>query len=125
MQIRNHRTDPTVSQLRAAVRERMRVEKHTQTQVAERTNISQSQLSRFLAGGGKRMTPHMRALCKYAEIEPNSHAVTESAEDTLSQLVREAIGDNPAAAHALARIVQALTPLLRQLPPAALPGDLQ
>ena len=101
----------------------MREQNHTQIQVSERVGMSQSQLSRFLTGGGKRMTPHMRALCEYAEIEPKVHARRDAAEQKLSQLVREAIGDNPAAAKALVDIVQALAPLLRQLPAPSRSGD--
>lgn len=91
-------------------------QKHTQMQVCERAGLSQSQLSRFLAGGGKRLTGNMLGLCKYAELDPVSHRGRASGRQELSQLLSEVIGDNAAAAQALIAVVQALAPVLRSLP---------
>lgn len=86
--------------------------------------MSQSRLSRFLAGEGKRMTRHLRALCDYAQIPHKPHAQPAIVEHELSQVLREVIGDNPAAAQVLTRIVQAVAPALRHLPlQAASSGD--
>lgn len=125
MQNRWHATDPFIAQIRIAVRAHMVANKHTQNQVVKLTGMPQSQLSRFLNGGGKRMTRHLQALCDYAKIPHKPHVQPTIVEQQLSQVLREAIGDNPAAAQALTRIVQVLTPVLRHLPPqAASSGDL-
>lgn len=78
--------------------------------------MPQSQISRFLAGGGKRMTPHLKALCIYADIRPNPHIVDSGARGELSQLLSEVIGDNAAAARALLVVVKALAPALQNMP---------
>lgn len=95
-------------------------------QVSERSGITQSQLSRFLAGGGKRMTDHLWALCRYVELVPVSHHVLPKGQQELSQLLSEVIGDNATAAQALLAVVQALAPVLRSLPhPSASSGEVR
>jgi transcriptional regulator with XRE-family HTH domain len=38
----------------------------TQLQIASATGVHQSQVSRILSGDAKRLTPNVKALCKYA-----------------------------------------------------------
>lgn len=100
--------------------------KHTQMQVCEWVGLSQSQLSRFLAGGGKRLSRNMLGLCKYAKVDPVLHRGKGGDRQELSQLLSEVIGDNAAAAEALLAVVQALAPVLRSLPHApASSGEVQ
>ena len=116
MQNRAHLSDPRIPQIRAAVKQRMRDRKHVQKDVEIATGVHQSHISRFLSGHGKRMTARIEALCKYAGFEIAPHNEHEAAQRELSQALQRAIGDNPGATLALARIVQALTPILRYLP---------
>ena len=71
------------------------------------------------------MTAQIEALCKYANIDLNTHNARDDAQRELSQALQRAIGDNPGATLALARIVQALTPILRYLPDESSPKDLR
>lgn len=99
---------------------------HTQIQVSQQSGMSQGQLSRFLAGGGKRMTDHLWALCKYAELDAVSHRALPNDQQELSQLLSEVIGDNASAAQALLAVVHALAPVLRSLPRSSAPsGDVR
>lgn len=113
---RRHVIDPFLLALRAAVRTTMREQGHTQSEVAALVGMPQSQISRFLGGGGKRMTQHLRSLCVYAEIDPNSHESDSGGDGELSQVLREAIGDNAAAAQVILAVVKALAPALRRMP---------
>lgn len=117
--------DPRIPQIRAAVEQRMRERKHIQKDVEMATGVHQSRISRFLSGQGKRMTAQIDSLCKYAELEINSHSQQDAAQRELSQALQWAIGDNPEATLALARIVQALAPILRYLPNEPPPKDLR
>lgn len=94
----------------------MQSRNHTQVDVSNLTGMPQSQISRFLRGGGKRMTPHLSALCTYAELDPETHNASGGASSELSQLLREVIGDNAAAAQALLAVVKALAPALQHMP---------
>lgn len=126
MQNRVHRTDPFLAELRTAVRRVMKEKSHTQEQVSSLAGITQGHLSRFLAGGGKRMTDHLWELCKYAELDVVSHRELPKGQQELSQLLSELIGDNATAAQALLAVVQALAPVLRSLPhSSASSGDVR
>lgn len=116
MQNRTHSTNPHLLDLRVALREAMRVRGHTQLDVSRLTGMPQSQISRFLRGGGKRLTPHLSALCTYADFDPETHSMGADANSELSQLLREVIGDNAAAAQALLVVVKALAPALQHMP---------
>lgn len=88
--------------------------------------MTQGHLSRFLAGRGKRMTGHLWALCRYAELDLVSHSELLKGQQELSQLLSEVIGDNATAAQALLEVVQALAPVLRSLPQSsASSGDVR
>jgi transcriptional regulator with XRE-family HTH domain len=89
---------------------------HGQEDVAKATGLCQSHVSRFLSGQGKRVTSRVEALCQYAELDVKPHNAQQSAERELSQALHQAVGDNTTATLALARIVQALAPILRYLP---------
>lgn len=94
----------------------MEARDHTQVDISKLTGMPQSQISRFLGGGGKRMTPHLFALCEYAEISHEAHSTDAEDHSELSQLLREVIGDNAAAAQALLAVVKALAPVLQHMP---------
>ena len=94
----------------------MQARGHKQNHVADLTGMPQSQISRFLAGGGKRITPHLEALCEYANIKPETHKSGSCACGELSQLLSDVIGDNAAAARALLVVVKALAPALQNMP---------
>ena len=113
---RVHQVHPFLASLRSAVLAAMQERGHKQDDVADRTGMPQSQISRFLSGGGKRMTPHLDALCVYADIQPKSHSSASGARGELSQLLSQVIGDNAAAARALLVVVKALAPALQNMP---------
>ena len=113
---RHHSIDPRLSEIRAAVRRQMEQRGHTQKDLVAATGLSQSQISRFLAGQGKRLTGRIESLCEYAGIDAKSHDAHQAAQLQLSQALGHAIGNNIAAAQALTRIVQVLAPVLRHFP---------
>lgn len=107
--------------IRKAVEEQMTKLGHTQPTVSKLTGVSQSNLSRFLAGQRKRVTDPVKALCQYAEYSADSSPSVNEIERTLSQAVRRAVGDNPAAAKVLTSVLDALAPLLRDYQPSQSP----
>jgi len=62
------------------------------------------------------MTSHLIALCKYADIPYQTHSDFPKNDSELSQVLREVIGDNAAAAQALLTVVKALAPALQHMP---------
>jgi len=116
MQNRHHKTNPKIALIREAVRREMEAKGHAQKDVLMATGLSQSQLSRFLNGQGKRLTGRVAALCKYAKLDAEVHSDHSDAEYQLSQALRQAIGNNTEAARAVTRVVTALAPILQYLP---------
>lgn len=114
---RRHPSDPRIDPIREAVERQMKRHGHSQPRVSELTGVSQSNISRLLSGQRKRVTSPVRALCQYAEFDPNSTAQFAEVERRLSQVLRGAIGDNAAAAAALTKILEALAPVLRTYQP--------
>jgi transcriptional regulator with XRE-family HTH domain len=106
--------DLRMSSFRQALKDAMEERGHTQKDVEKLTGVSQSLISRLLAGQRKRMTPSVLTLCRYANFEAEGHNSAAASESRLSQSVRAAVGDNADAAALLARIVDALAPALRQ-----------
>lgn len=56
-------------QFRTALLARMQKEGWTQSYLSKETGVSQSQISRILAGKTKRTSRAMRVICKYSEID--------------------------------------------------------
>lgn len=119
---RVHREDPFLATLRRAVQAKMKASGHRQKDLVKATGASQSLVSRFMSGERKHWSPKLRPLCIYADLEPIAHKESPQAGQALSQLLREAIGDNPAAEQALIRIVEALAPVLQQIPRPGAPS---
>jgi hypothetical protein len=86
------------------------------------TGVSQSNISRLLAGERKRVTGCVKKLCQYAGVDAETDAPAGDAQRRLSQALSRAIGDNPQAALALASVIESLAPLLRSYKPASVPG---
>lgn len=103
--------------IRTAVRTQMRRKNHAQQAVSSLTGVTQSQISRVLSGQRKRVTPAVILLCQYAEFEIERLPAALAAERQLSQVLRGAIGDNVAAAAVVARVLEALAPVLRAYHP--------
>jgi transcriptional regulator with XRE-family HTH domain len=109
-----------------AITRQMETRGENQPQVSKATGVSQSEVSRILAGERRKVTDHVRALCKYAGIDVDADTEISHVQQRLSQAVRGAIGDNAMAAQALTRILEALTPVLRDYQPdpaPIVPGD--
>lgn len=86
---------------------------HTQEHVAIATGVAQSNISRILSGERKRLGRAVLRLCQYAEINADEVSPRDEAQEQASQLLRTIIGHNPAAASAVARILEVLAPILR------------
>jgi transcriptional regulator with XRE-family HTH domain len=104
--------------IRAAIEQRMMQLDHSQSQVAELTSVPQSDVSRILSGQRKRVTKSVLALCQYANYDVETTYEFSRLERELSQVLRGVIGENPAAAPILTRILKALAPLLTAYHPA-------
>ncbi len=124
MQNRKHITDSRIESIRQAFVRKMKKNKHSQLDVSRISGVPQSTISRFLSGKIKRISKNIVELCKYAKIDPALVLPLGQEERRLSHVLHNAIGDNPAAALILARIVESLTPLLRNcnLDPSAQPS---
>lgn len=119
---RRHATDLRMGDIQAALRAAMERNGHSQPDVSKVTGVSQSNISRLLAGQRKRVTGSVRKLCQYAGLDAKGAASEPDAQRRLSQAVRQAIGDNPHAALALASVIDSLAPLLRTFQPATTSG---
>ncbi len=114
--------DPRIAAALPRVRAYMDARNHQQKDVVELSKQSQSQVSKFLAGKRRRVTPPVRAICQYAEIDLD--AEWEHLQDSwpLSQTARRVLVDNPRGAELLVRVIDALVPVLltmRDAQPAA------
>ena len=123
MQNRTHREDPFLVTLRQAVLAKMTARGHKQKDLINATGAGQSLVSRFMSGERKHWSDKLAPLCKYADIDNIAHKAKPRKGVELSQLLREAIGDNPAAEQALIRIVEALAPVLQQIPRPGAPSE--
>lgn len=117
-----HITDLRMGEIQSALRAAMERNQHSQPDVAKMTGVSQSNISRLLAGQRKRVTPCVRKLCQYAGLDAETGQPEVDAHRRLSQALSRVIGDNPHAALALANVIESLAPLLRIYKPAAEPG---
>jgi transcriptional regulator with XRE-family HTH domain len=88
---------------------------HTQQDVVRLSKQSQSQVSKFLSGRRHRITDAVRAICRYAEIEIDDATASFPSPVPLSQSVRRVLAHNPHAAELVARIIEALLPVLSNL----------
>lgn len=107
--------DPKIMAALPRVRAFMRANGHSQDDVVRLTRQSQSQVSKFLSGSRVRITPPIRAICQYANISLDDAPETLADHDWLSQTARQVLVDNPEAAQLLARIIDALIPVLSSL----------
>lgn len=112
---RAHITDPRLGPARAGVIAFLANRSMKQEQLAYALGIKQSQVSRFLSGQRKRITPTIQRICQYADVELSSASVVSPAHERVSQTMRRVLGDNRHAADLLAQIVEAVAPLLTQL----------
>lgn len=119
---RRHDTDLRMAEIRSALRAAMERNGHSQSEVSKVTGVSQSNVSRLLAGERKRVTECVKRLCHYAGVDAETDAPAMDAHRRLSQALSGAIGNNSQAALALASIIESLTPLLRSYRPASVPG---
>jgi len=98
--------------LPAALRARMDALGHSQIEVSERTGVPQPQISRALSGGRKRLTPAMRELCRYAELQDDGNSEVGGVALEVTALLQHLIGDSaPAAAH-IRSVLRSLAPLM-------------
>ena len=119
---RRHHTDPRMAEIRSALKTAMERNGHSQPEVSKLTGVSQSNISRLLAGERKRVTKCVKKLCHYAGLDAETDAPTLDAHRRLSQALRGAISDNPQAALALASVIESLAPILRNYRPPSVPG---
>lgn len=120
---RAHVTDPRLGPARAAVMAFLSSQSMKQEELAFALKIEQSQVSRFLSGQRKRITPTIRRICQYAGFELSPASAAPSAQERVSQTMRQVLGINPQAADLLAQIVEAVGPLLAQLPKSTSPDQ--
>ncbi len=116
---RRHIADLRMGEIQSALRVAMGRNQHSQPDVAKVTCVSQSNISRLLAGQRKRVTPSVRKLCQYAGLDAETGQPEVDAHRRLSQALSGAIGNNPHAALTLASVIESLAPLLRIFKPDA------
>ncbi len=102
----------------------MKRHKHQQKDVMRLTRLSQPQVSKFLAGQRHRVTKDVLAIFQYAEIDIDSEFAAGDLPLPLSQSVRQILEDNPRAAAMVARLIEAMVPVLSNLlEPAPTPKE--
>ena len=116
--------DPKIVEALPRIRAYMKRNKHRQLDVVRLTNLSQPQVSKFLAGERHRITPAVLAIFQYAEIESESASDVSGPLLALSQTTRQTLEDNPRAAALVTRLIEAMVPVLSNLPePAPAPKE--
>jgi hypothetical protein len=88
---------------------------HRQKDVVRLTKLSQPQVSKFLAGERRRVTKAVLALFQYAKITFDSESAVSSATLPLSQSVRRVLEHNPHVAELVARLIEAMVPVLSKV----------
>jgi transcriptional regulator with XRE-family HTH domain len=113
-------TDPRILAAIPQIRAYMQAQGHAQPKVAELSGQAQSQVSRLLTGQRSRVTPAIRAICQYANVDIDSAPAPSASELRLSQAVRQLVVDNPRGEAVLARLIEVLGPALALMrdPPA-------
>ena len=116
--------DPRIVEALPRVRAHMKRHKHQQKDVMRLTRLSQPQVSKFLAGQRHRVTKDVLAIFQYAEIDIDSEFAAGDLPLPLSQSVRQILEDNPRAAALVARLIEAMVPVLSNLlEPAPTPKE--
>lgn len=114
--------DPRILEALPRVRAYMKRHNHRQKDVMRLTELSQPQVSKFLSGQRQRVTKDVRAIFQYAGIDVESESAAMAL--PLSQSVRQVLEDNPRAAALVARLIEAMVPVLSSLPePAPAPQE--
>lgn len=98
-----------MARLPTALRARMEALGHTQKDVAAATGVPQPQISRALRGERKRLTPAMRRLSKYAEIESSALG---GVDEDLHRLLAHVVSSGPLAEECVRGVLRSLVPLL-------------
>jgi hypothetical protein len=93
----------------------MEAHDHQQKDVIRLTKLPQPQVSKFLGGQRRRLTPAVRALCQYAGFDLEPASASPALPLALSQPARQVLEDNPRAAAMAARVIEALMPVLERL----------
>jgi len=88
---------------------------HQQKDVMRLSKQSQPQVSKFLAGHRHRVTPSVVEICRYAGIDVETESGSLASPVPLSQSVRQVLEHNPRAAELVARVIEALMPVLSNL----------
>jgi predicted XRE-type DNA-binding protein len=116
--------DPRIVAALPHIRAYMKRNNHRQKDVIRLTNLSQPQVSKFLAGERHRVTSAVLAIFQYAGIDVGSASPCPEAVLPLSQSARQVLEDNPRAAALVARLIEAMVPVLSNLPePASAPKE--
>jgi hypothetical protein len=116
-------TDPRLLAAVPQVLAYMAMQGHQQKDVMRLSKQSQPQVSKFLSGQRRRVTTAVRQICRYAGIDLELASVRTEPTLPLSQSARQVLEDNPRAAEAVARVIEALVPVLAQLYEATPPAS--
>lgn len=96
---------------------------HTQKDVEAATGVRQSQISKFLSGQRRRLTPDVERLFQYAGIGMPVPEVPAAELARLSRTVRRLVGNNTRRAALLTRVIESLGPALALLDAVELPPE--
>ena len=113
MPILKYQGDTRLPAIIAATRRKMRERGDTQSDIAQHIGVTQGEISKILSGQRRRLTKPIIKLCQYANYDVATDSDDGGYLGPLSQVLREAIDDNPDAEEALVHILHALLPLLR------------
>lgn len=99
----------------AAINRYRERQKHSKSEVARRTGVHQSQVSRILNGHCRHMKGALRKLCKYAEVDAGQAAEADPAgSPELMNALRVAWDGTEDGARALARVILAVAQVQRR-----------
>lgn len=107
--------DPRVVEALPRIHAYMKWHNHQQKDVVRLTGLTQPQVSKFLAGERRRVTNVARLICRYAGIELEMASGTPTVSIALSQSARRLLDDNPHAAELMARLIEAMVPVLSSM----------
>jgi transcriptional regulator with XRE-family HTH domain len=115
--------DPRMEAAIPRLRARMAERGHTQKDVEAATGVGQSQISKFLSGQRRRLTPDIERLFQYAGIGMPVPEAPAAELARLSRTVRRLVGNNTRRAVLLTRVIESLGPALALLDAAELPPE--
>jgi hypothetical protein len=109
------KSDPLVEQIRIALGDYIRAKRGRQISIQKATGVKQYTISRFISGRRRKLSPEIKAACKYAGINVDN-GIEKGDDNTRLQAALSRVWDGqPESAELIAVLIESLGPILLAL----------